>query len=399
LFWKQFENPKLGKAGLLGIIFALGFLTRREGILSFFFIPLLQGAPLLFGHRKHDYDLRRFVGWTAVFMLSFSLLAIPQIWRVSHNLGYFAIDEREIWTLIRNTQDGKSYDEKMMGLDFSPRQTNFNYIRAHPEIHGQLKSDVNIKETVKKYVKTMIFNLDDLYRNKLNILLGPLGLLFFFAGLFALCKFGRPWDGFLVAAFIVFNLIGPLLYQIQLRYIAVIAPLMMLVEGIGLVYLAKLTGRLWTRGRVPENTLRAIFAAVLIAVWALPVYSLFVSPKTFNGEYSPESLREPVRIIKSIAEKELLRVPVVSARKRHLMYFAGVESAALPYTDIQGLTRFCDLNGVDFLFLQYRQIKHYPFLEAFANGKPPAGVTLLHRGTDAFGERLELYRYLRKPIG
>jgi hypothetical protein len=246
---------------------------------------------------------------------------------------------------------------------------------------------------VVKSVKTIVFNIDNLHRDKLNDALGPLGLLFFSAGLFALFRFAKWQDGFLVSAFIVLNLVGPVLYQVQIRYIAVVIPLMMLVEGIGVVYLAEAVGALWKRRRRPERALCFVFLTVLIAAWTLPLYWFYAAPKTFNSEYTPESLREPARIVRSIVQKELFRPPIVSARKGYFIHLADAEPVAFPYTNIEGLMSFCELNKVDFLFVEYRHCGTYPFLETLANGNPPPEFVLLHRGSDAFGQRLELYRF------
>jgi 4-amino-4-deoxy-L-arabinose transferase-like glycosyltransferase len=392
VFWTQYRNPEVWKAGLLGGIFGLAFLTRIEGLLNLFTIPFLQGVLVFLGHRKED-SLKRLVVWTTAFAASFSLLVGLQIWRVSHKFGYFAIDERQVWTVARQILDGKSYEEQMSGLNFSSSQINLDYIRAHPELQARAASTAGLKEVVVKSVKTIVFNLDNFYGDKLNVLLGPLGLLFFSAGLFKLFKSTNWRDGFLVSAFIVFNLVGPLLYQVQIRYIAVVFPLMMLVEGIGIVYLAQSAGTLWQRGKPPENALRFVFLTALVAAWALPLYWFYASPKTFNGEYSPDSLREPARIVKSIAQNELLRPPIVSARKGYFIHYADAEPVAFPYTNMEGLTKFCELNKVDFLFVEYRHCGTYPFLETLAVGKPPAEFVLLYRGADAFGQRLELYRF------
>lgn len=392
LFWTQYANPKIWKAGLLGFIFGLGFLTRIEGFANLFVIPFLQGVLIFFGQPREN-NLKRYVGWTTVFMLSFSLLAGAHIWRVSHKFGYFAIDERQVWTLILQAADGRSYDEKLGGLDYSPSQVNLDYIRAHPEVQAQFASNMSIKQTVKRYIKTVLFNLADLCHNKLNILIGPLGLLFFCAGLYALFRSKHPRDGFLVLAILTFNLVGPLLYQVQIRYIAIIFPLMMLVAGIGIVHLARSVVTLWKRPAVMENALCVVFLFALLAAWVQPLYGFYSAPRTFNGEYTSESLREPARIIKSITEKELLRRPILSARKGYLIYHADAEPAALPYTNMEGLIKFCTLNQVDFIFLEYAHIENHPFLRVFADGKPPQEFALLYRGADAFGRKLELYRF------
>jgi hypothetical protein len=376
----------------MGAIFGLAFLTRLEALLNLFTIPLLQGV-FFFLERRKERNFKLFAAWTSAFVASFSLLVGLQIFRVSQKFGYFAIDERQVWTVARQILDGKTYEEQMNGLNFSPSLINLDYIRAHPEVQAQAASTASLMEVVVKSVKTIVFNLDNFHRDKLNVLLGPLGLLFFSAGLFKLFKSTNWQDGFLVSAFIVFNLVGPLLYQVQIRYIAVVFPLMMLVEGIGIVYLAQSVGRLWQRGKSPENALRLVFLTALVAAWALPLYWFYASPRTFNGEYSPESLREPARIVKGIAQKELRRPPIISARKGYFIHYSDAEPVAFPYTNVEGLTRFCELNKVDFLFVEYRHCGTYPFLETLATGKPPAELVLLYRGSDAFGQRLELYRF------
>jgi hypothetical protein len=391
-FWTQYTDPKMWKAGLLGVIFGIGFLTRIEGLLNIIVIPVLQGIYFFLKLRKES-PFKRFASWTAAFVLSFSLLIGLQIFRVSQKFGYFAIDERQVWTAARQILDGKSYEEQMNGLTFSPGQINLDYIRSHPEMQARAASTASVKEVVIKSMKTVVFNLDDLYRNKLNILFGPLGLIFFAAGLFALVRSGGWWNVFLILAFIVFSLVGPLLYQVQIRYIAIIAPIMILVEGIGLVYVANALAAVLNRKRAAERSLSLAFLLVVLAGWVLPLYWFYTSPPKFNGEYSPDSLQEPVRIIKSIASKELRRAPTLAARKGYVIYYADAKPEALPYTDIQGLARFCEINAVDFVFLEHRLIQGYPFLESFNGGDLPAGFVLLHRGTDEFGGKLELYRF------
>jgi hypothetical protein len=174
---------------------------------------------------------------------------------------------------------------------------------------------------------------------------------------------------------------------------------MMLVEGMGIVYLAESVGTLWKRMHAKENAVCFGFLLILLATSALPLHRFYTSPRTFNGEYTPESLREPARIVKSVGANELLRPPVLSARKGYLIYYAEAKPEALPYTDIQGLAKFCELNGVDFVFLEHRLIQGYPFLAAFADGTPPVGFALLHRGVDAFGGKMELYRFQKDSRG
>jgi len=52
------------------------------------------------------------------------------------------------------------------------------------------------------------------------------------------------------------------------------------------------------------------------------------------------------------------------------------------------------LNTIDFLFLESRNLKGFPFLEAFAKAET-ADFGRLYAGKDSFGGSIELYRFKR----
>lgn len=68
----------------------------------------------------------------------------------------------------------------------------------------------------------------------------------------------------------------------------------------------------------------------------------------------------------------------------------------MPYTDYAGLVKYCDLNQVDFVFLEHRKIKKFPFLKAFLKEHVPLEFSLLYKGADALGYNIELYRFHRR---
>src|SRR5262249_29671070 len=114
LYLSQYKYPKLWSAVLLGILFGLSFLNRLEGLLYLAAIPLLQFTHFLAVGRT-SYDLQHFSAFIALFVLFFSLISAPQIWRVSEKMGHFALNGRQVWSLILNNPDGKSYNEKISG--------------------------------------------------------------------------------------------------------------------------------------------------------------------------------------------------------------------------------------------------------------------------------------------
>ena len=389
-FWTQHKNPKLWKAAVIGVVFGLSFLNRVEGILYLLIIPFLQGIYFVF--RDHKYFVfKRVIAWTLIFIVFFSLLAIPQIWRVSHKMGGFAINGRQAWSLILQNPDGKSYDEKIYGLDYSPSQINLWYIQSHPEVWGQFVSN-RPTEYIFQYLKTIIRNFNDLYYKRLGILIGPLGLIFFTFGLFALYQRGQRFETFLVLAFICFNLVAPFLHNVVIRHIAVIAPIIMLIEGIGIIYLSSKALEPYKNFHSGKYILPFIFLFCLISASAIPLLKTF-KPPYFRQDYSLIELQEPVAIVKNISKKELLRPPRIAApRYNYLAYFAEGIDVPAPYTDYAGLVKYVYLNNVDFLYLKELPGVEFPFYENFFNERPPIDFILLYSGKDPKGKKIELYR-------
>lgn len=394
LFLTQYENPTFGKAPLLGIIFGLAFLNRTEGFLYLAFIPLLQGAHFLLEGRKH-YALRQFIGWAFLFVFCFSMIAIPQIWRVSHKMGQLAINGRQAWMAILNNPDGKTYNEKIYGLDFSPSQLNIYYIKSHPIVMSEFASTKGLKYYLDVFKKFM-HNLKDLYQNRLGVLIGPIGLIFFGFGLIELYRSGRFFEVLLIAAFIVLNLVAPLMHNVAIRHIAVISPLIMIVEGAGVVYLYRTLSSMQQSASLVRLVITFVFFFPLIVESAYPLLKNSLRSEHFNYEYSPDDLRKPVKIVKQIARDEMVRSPNISARKGYLAYFAEGTQLAIPHTTYEGLVKYCDMNNVDFVYLQHRLLSGYPFLSEFLKNNSAPDFALLYIAKDRSGRNMELYRF-QKP--
>lgn len=389
-FWTQYRKPKLWKAAVLGVIFGLAFLNRLEGILYLCIIPFLQGSyEFLWGRNKSSF--KQFLSWSSIFITCFSLMAIPQVWRVSHKMGTFAINGRQVWSLVLNAPDEKSGMEKIFGLDFSPSQINIGYIKSHPEVLNQFES----KTSPTDYIKTVIKEFDHLYRKQLGILIGPFGLIFFGFGILALYQSKRRFEIFLILAFISLNMVGPLLHNVVIRHIIIIAPIIFLTEGVGIVYLNRILLQGHERYFLAKHVLPFIFLFGLIGSWGLPLLKSF-RPPDYNHEYSPAELREPIAIVKEMEENELQRTPIIASERGYLAHFVEGKQVYLPYTDYEGLVKFCELNNVDVCYLKHKRVAKYPFFQAFSKNKTNIDFVLLYSGLDTHGEKLELYRFRKK---
>jgi hypothetical protein len=107
--------------------------------------------------------------------------------------------------------------------------------------------------------------------------------------------------------------------------------------------------------------------------------------------------QESVSLIKNIEKNDIKRKPIISSRHSHISYFADGDFVFLPYTDYDGLVRYSILNDVDFLFLQYRYISEYPFLNRFIENNTPEFVKILEK-MDSQGKKIELYRLIKNKM-
>ena len=175
-----------------------------------------------------------------------------------------------------------------------------------------------------------------MYQRLLGVLIGPLGFVFFGMGLLALYHSEHRFEAAVVLVFIVINLVPPLVYKVLMRYIAIIGPLMMLVEGIGIGYLSKSLIRQNKNG----GSKQALVALVLVFAASVPfVFSLreALLPPGGDFQYRPAELEEPTRIVKEISKTQLQRTPVILARHLGLAYLSegtGVVMPPIPTTRV-----------------------------------------------------------------
>ena len=393
IFWKQYRTPTLWTGCLLGVVFGLSFLDRTEGIFYLGLIPFFQGVHFFFGERK-AYEGKRFVQWVLLFVIGFSIMAGPQIARVSLQMGQLAINGRQVWVQILNNPDGKSYEEKIYGLDYSEDQINLFFLQSHAEAASQLKTSVG----PLAYLKTVVRNSLALYENELGVLVGPLGLILFALGLLRLYQSGRHYECLLVMIFIAGSLVAPFFHNVSLRHIAVILPIILLIEGIGVTHLAKKISKFSPKAHAKEIGICMIIVVTMVGITTPQLWLSIDMLDHRNKEYSLSILERPISIIREFVQNNPKTDVSVIARKRYLPYFAEVNLVRTPYTNYEGLVKYCEANNVDFLFLQYRLIAEHPFLKKFEGDLPPEDFHLVYSTYDKFDKKVELYQYSPRGV-
>ncbi len=230
ILWNQMEKPSYLKGFFLGVLFSLAFLNRTEGILYIVIIPFIFLVHHFLWVRKNR-SLKRSFSWSILFMVGFSILSILQILHVSKKMGTFAINGRQAWEAMLKNPDGKTYEQQKQGLDYSPSMINIDYIESHPEVYKSLISSEDYIYDIKLFYEQMTI----LYKTQLSNLIGFFVLIFFGIGIYYLYHEKFIFAVFLIIFFIIVSLVPPLMHDVDLRHIAIVAPLMMMVAGVGLV--------------------------------------------------------------------------------------------------------------------------------------------------------------------
>jgi Dolichyl-phosphate-mannose-protein mannosyltransferase len=393
LFWSKLKTPKWGYGIALGAIFALGFLNRMEGILYLAAMPLLQLIHYYVTGKK-EYSGRQLSTWVFTFVVTFCLLSAPQVWRVTEQMGSFSLNGRQTWSLVLSSTDTRSYEQKVYGLDHSPGQINLHYLKEHPESRELLVSDVGLTQYVLSYAKLVLQNLKDLHNWALKTLIGPYGLLFFLLGLIALGARQYYFEVFLIGSFLGIGLAAPLLHNVDVRHIAIIGPLMILLQGVGIVFLAERVVRFFEVRFITREVVAAVILLTLLILNAKPLYKVLRVPGGSYSTYNASDLAEPTALIARVSSEQLRRPANLISRKGYLPFYSESNGVPLPYTDYAGLVEYARLNSADFLFLDQGRVRKHPYYEEFFRREVTPDFKLLYKGKNRWGRELRLYRFI-----
>ena len=387
VFWSQYKNPTLGKAAILGLIFGLSFLNRLEGLIFLAVIPFFQLVHYVFSTER-NYNFKKTLLWTGIFAGVYLLVIAPQVIRVSAIVGDFALNGRQIWSVAM------SNNVNLYGLDFSPSEVNINYMKRNPEAWKSIVSDFELK----KYVKLFTSNYRILSNDKFGELIGPILLAFFGIGFLSLLSSKRYFDLFFIITFISASLVPPMLHNVVIRHIAIIAPIILLVAGFGIAFLSSVITKSMKKRRYGRE-ITSMALLVLITVSLLPfLWTSVINTKQANREYGPIELAEPTNIINKIKSDEPGRKPKIAAQYGFLAYFVDAEAYYLPRVSMDKFLVWAKLNKVDFLYINHRLMQPYPFLAEYIENGLPDNYTKLYTGADAHGNKTELYQILQPEI-
>jgi len=388
-FLKYLEKPSFSKAFLLGIIFGLSFLNRTEGVVFLAFIPFIIIANYLLFNKKRDLSFSYTVKGTSLFILGFLLLSIPQVWRTSSKMGTFAINGRQVWQTILHTPDGRSYDEKLRGLDYSEKDINLKFLQSNHHAYQSLGSDKYIRNAIKNIIE----GFNKAYSFQISMLVGIIVLMTFGMGIISLISDKRIFELFFFFIFTIVILIPPLFHNFDLiRHIALVGPIFMLLSGIGISFLSTKVIQSIDNEKIKSLSGKylAFFLFLLIPFSSLtPIYTSLKNP-AMNREYSPTDLSNSINALRKSSNDKFEELIIIS-RKNYFPYYAGNKRVDLPFTTYEKLVRYARLNKANYIYLQSNEIENYPYGPLFLKNKTP-DFELVYSAKDKNGQKVFLYR-------
>jgi hypothetical protein len=338
--------------------------------------------------------------WCLLYLLGAASVAVPHVVTVSETMGVFALNGRQVWSAyLPKGGYTEEYFRKKNGLDHDPGVINITYAKTHPEVwtsNNLLADPIKIEQLLKHVVGQFAA----LLRSQLVALVGLVGLPLFAIGLLWFFKNGKGWEGVAAVGFLSLAIAAPVFHNVEMRHLLPIAPMMFLVAGFGTGYLIQVVYEKCTIFRKSRGILTAVMVGMIVVPWVSPIYTVSANPPVYNSDYGPKELQEPSEIIKKLAQAELNHRPIILAQRTYLARFAGGIGVEMPNADYQQFLRYCELNHVDFFYLQHRRLvrkrRYAPFYEHFLTETGHSEFRRIYSGEDAFGGKVELYRF-RKP--
>ena len=353
-------KQKVFSAALLGMTFGIAFLTRTEGILFLFAIPFFimtfwptEKLRTTFPHR---------ITWSIVFIVVFLFIAIPQVIHVSKKMGTPALNGRVAWQCLVTSMPNKSHTAVLWGLDFSDDTVNIDYIRKNfNTAKERMHVHYNMNDYSKRFIK-ILYTSNTAYLKHLPSIITPLGCAFSFFGILFLFRREKGLLVYFSVLTLAVFLVPPLTHtNILPRHLSTVIPFLIVLQAVGMIGMSSYLRA--DGGKGPRRTLLTIPLLLVLVIigHAFPLKETLWPPSS-NKEYDPAFLHIPAQIVNAATPQ-----PTISSNRSYIGYYTNGSFYFSPYTDFSGLVRYFFLNKIDFLYVDYEQMSHYPYISHFSS--------------------------------
>lgn len=378
IFVAQVRSPDIKSWLVLGLLGGIAFAARFESILLFASLPFLQAVFLCFAQTKPD---KSHLGKIAlVYLCTFTVLTAPQVWRVSEQMNSFALNGRTVWKTILSADDGKPFHHKLYGLDYSPVMTNLHYLFQNPEARSELAQSKPLITAVSQQTKNIIVNMERIHVDLVPRLIGIPVFAFAVIGFLVILRSAYVAEAMSLLLILGIGLTAPLVYRVTLDHIALVAPPLTMLAGIGVNDSIRSLVQVFGRSFACRMLLITCLIGAATAPYGIDMFRLYTKPDDPNSFYNQAAIRDPVAELQR-ATAGTDRTPRILSTHGFIAYFAGVERVIAPWTDFTGLRVYMDAHHVDFVYIN-KYLQEHPFVSALDSPEWNREFTLLYEGNN-----------------
>lgn len=387
VFIAQIRAPDVRSWLVLGALGGLAFASRFESILLFAALPFLQLAFLMLmrtGSSKSE------LGKAAlVYCCTFTILLAPQVWRVSEKMNSFALNGRTAWQTILSADDGKSFHEKLYGLDYHPAMTNLVYLLQDPEARNALAHSRPLVSAIPRQAKKMVVNLERIHVELIPRLIGIPVFAFATIGLLVMLRSARVPEALGLLGLLGIGLAAPLAYRVELDHIALVAPPLIMLAGIGVCdSIRSLVGAL-ARTSFHRLLIAAALVAAAAAPYSLDLFRLYTKADDPNRFYDPAAIHGPVTALRQAISGSGTAAKVAGANS-FVAYYAGGDGVPVPFTDLEGLVGYMEANEIQFIYVN-KYLEKHPFVASIGTPEWDRAFSLRYEGQNESEGTHKLY--------
>lgn len=388
------DKPRLVTGLVLGALGGIAFSLRFESILLFSLIPVFQLVYWTAVRSQSTWTER--ATYCVAYFAILTVLAAPQVWRVSEKMNTFTLNGRFLWTEILNRESSQSYQERLFGLDYASDKTNLDFLQENPEYAQDLNSGVPILQKAKRLLSKVILNSEHLNEQQIGKLVNIVVFAFSVIGFLALLISSQAAAGIALALFVLVGLIAPLTYRVDLAHIALIAPILTVSCGIGIATTANILSQRFSLGVVRRRLVEGVLLFACVAPYAQNLLQLYGQPDDANPWYDRHLIDGPVVFLSKMRNDSSEPLPVLAAHG-YVAYFSGNDDKHAPWTDTDGLIKYMSANDFELLYYD-EDIQSFPFAADIGTDAWEESFRTLFETVNAAGEQQKVFALRSNPF-
>ena len=289
---------------------------------------------------------------------------------MTQKMGTLALNGRQAWLALLNEPTESDYEERLRGLRFSDSEINLTYLMSHPEAADELARPAFF---LKPHIKNTLYSITQLFDFPIQMLPGPINMMFGGVGLlylFSVRRFQR--FGLFVSLCLLMLVPGIVYAAFSVRYLMIAMPAVMVCSAVGLIMLSATMADFFLAW-LPETLRRypCVLAGVLLAFasGAYPLYQMIAEPQVDHPHYSMTRLQQLRDAIEPFRPAD--RATLTVSRTAYFPYFARTRQIATPWASYEQLVTYCRKNDADFFIYCAMSDGEFPYASAFESGETP----------------------------